>query len=351
MESVKQHWERLSHGPFLRLMRHCVDRIFSGSEGTEPGELDLSIATILALLATPGAFISLFCLDHYGSLILFLRGQSVRFDPYAASAGDEYFFIVLAMVVAGAVAVWKWDRLVPDRRDYSNLAPLPISSSRIFLANLAALSVLAVVLSLDVNAVSSFLFPLVVCAQETPHVFEVFFATHTLTIVAASAFGFLAVFALLGTFMALLPYRVFRKTSIYARCAIVFVLMALFTTSFSVPRKMQHLGHDPRAWVHLPPPAVVSRAVSGFTRAEERDLDLARQRGDRGVALRAPGVPRRVFLVLRAMFCAKRGNHGESARRALGAGFHGFPLARRPAFEECIPARLLSIRFSDDLSE
>lgn len=255
MESVKQHWERLSHGPFLRLMRHCVDRIFSGSEGTEPGELDLSIATILALLATPGAFISLFCLDHYGSLILFLRGQSVRFDPYAASAGDEYFFIVLAMVVAGAVAVWKWDRLVPDRRDYSNLAPLPISSSRIFLANLAALSVLAVVLSLDVNAVSSFLFPLVVCAQETPHVFEVFFATHTLTIVAASAFGFLAVFALLGTFMALLPYRVFRKTSIYARCAIVFVLMALFTTSFSVPRKMQHLGHDPRAWVQLPPPA------------------------------------------------------------------------------------------------
>ena len=247
MQSVKQHWERLSHGPFLRLVLHCVDRIFS-SEGTEPGELDLSVATILALLATPGAFVSLFCLDHYGSLMLLLRGQSVRFDPYTASAGDEYFFIVLAMVVAGAVAVWKWDRLLPDRRDYLNLAPLPISSSRVFLANLAALSALAVVLSLDVNAVPSFLFPLVVCAQETPHVFEVFLTTHMLTIVAASAFGFLAVFALLGTFMALLPYRVFRRTSLYARCAIVFVLMALFTTSFSVPRKMQHLGHVPRAW-------------------------------------------------------------------------------------------------------
>jgi hypothetical protein len=255
MESVKQHWERLSHRPFLRLTRHCVDRIFSGGEGAEPGELDLSIATILALLSTPGAFVSLFCMDHYGSLILFLRGQSVRFDPYAASAGDEYFFIVLAMVVAGAVAVWKWDRFVPDRCDYSNLSPLPISSSRIFLANLAALAVLAVVLSLDMNAASSFLFPLVVCAQATPHVFEIFFATHTLTIVAASAFGFLAVFALLGTFMAVLPYRVFRKTSMYARCAIVFVLMALFTTSFSVPRKMQHLGQVPRAWAQVPPPA------------------------------------------------------------------------------------------------
>jgi hypothetical protein len=255
MESVKQRWERFSRGPFTRLVRHCVHRIFSGGEGVEPGELDLSIATILALLATPGAFVSLFCMDHYGSLLLFLRGQQIRFDPYTESVGDEYFFIVLAMVVAGAVAVWKWDRLVPDRRDYSNLAPLPMSSSRIFLANLAALSALAVVLSLDVNAVSSFLFPLVVCAQQTSHVFAVFLVTHAVTIVAASAFGFLAVFALLGILMALLPYRAFRKASIYVRCAIVFALMALLTTSFSAPGKMQHLRNMSHAWVRLPPSA------------------------------------------------------------------------------------------------
>src|SRR5271155_1407787 len=139
MQLAKQYRERLLHGPFLRLPRPCVDRIFSGSEGTEPGELDLSIATVLALLATPGAFISLFCMDHYGSLLLFLRGQSIDFDPYTASSSDEYFFIVLAMVVAGAVAVWKWDRLLPDRRDYANLAPLPIASRHIFFANLAGL--------------------------------------------------------------------------------------------------------------------------------------------------------------------------------------------------------------------
>ena len=255
MELAKQHWERLSHGPFARLARHCVDRIFSGSEGAEPGELDLSIAAILALLATPGAFVALFCMDHYGSLLLFLRGQQIRFDPYAESLGDEYFFIVLAMVVAGGVAVWKWDRLLPDRRDHANLAPLPIASSRIFLANLTALSALAVVLSLDVNAVSSFLFPLVVCAQQTPRVFEVFLVTHAVTIVASSAFGFLAVFALLGALMALLPYRGFRRASIFARSAIAFVLMTLLTTSVSIPRTMQSLGHVSRAWAHLPPPA------------------------------------------------------------------------------------------------
>jgi hypothetical protein len=255
MESAKQRWETISQGPFARLVRHCVERIFSASEGAEAGELDLSIATILALFAAPGAFVALFCMDHYGSLILFLRGQSVRFDPFTESVGDEYFFIVLAMVVAGAVAAWKWDRLVPDRRDYANLAPLPVGSSRIFLANLAALSMLAIVLSLDVNAVSSFLFPLVVCAQQSDRVFVVFLATHTAAIVAASAFGFLGVFAILGIPMALLPYRVFRKASIYARCGIVLLLMALLATSFSVPRKVQHLRDASHAWVQVPPPA------------------------------------------------------------------------------------------------
>jgi hypothetical protein len=255
MESVKQRWERISHGPFPRLVRHCVDRIFSASEGAEAGELDLSIATILALLAAPGAFVALFCMDHYGSLMHFLRGQPIRFDPYTESAADEYFFIALAMVVAGAVAAWKWDRLVPDRRDYANLAPLPISSSQIFLANLAALSMLAVVLSLDVNAVSSFLFPLVVCAQQPDRVFVVFLASHATAVVAASAFGFLAVFAVLGILMALLPYRVFRKTAIYARCGIVFLLMTLLATSFSVPHEVNHLRNAAHPWTQLPPAA------------------------------------------------------------------------------------------------
>jgi hypothetical protein len=232
-----------------------VDRIFSAGESAEPGELDPGVAAVLALLATPGAFVSLFLTDHYGSLILWLRGRPTSFDPYTMSSSDEYFFIVLAMAVAGAVAVWKWDRLVPGRRDYANLAPLPIAGSRIFFANLVALALLAVVLSLDVNAVSSVLFPLVVCWQQSSNVFPEFLATHAITVVLASAFGFLAVFAVLGIFMAVLPYRVFRKVSVYARCGIVFLLMILFATSFSVPREMQRLGQDSRAWMALPPPA------------------------------------------------------------------------------------------------
>ena len=113
---------------------------------------------------------------------------------------------------------------------------------------------------------------------------------------------------------------------------------------------MQYLGHVRR------PSGRACRHRLGFwgcvrfyADRRARPGDLARRRGDRWVALRAPGVARCVFIVLRAMFCAKRGNHGESARRARGAGVRGFSVARRPVFEKRIPARLLSIRFSDNL--
>ncbi len=98
---------------FTRLMRHSIERVMHG--GDESGELDFGIGAMLALLAAPGAFASV-----------------------AASLHDEYFFIVLAMVAAGAVAIWKWDALIPDRRDYVNLAPLPIPAKQILYANLAS---------------------------------------------------------------------------------------------------------------------------------------------------------------------------------------------------------------------
>ena len=83
---------------------------------------------ILTLLAIPGGFVSLFLLDKYATLLQWLRGANFP-DPLLVSLPDEYFFIVLSMTVSGAVAVWRWDAIFPDRRDYMNLVHLPISST------------------------------------------------------------------------------------------------------------------------------------------------------------------------------------------------------------------------------
>jgi hypothetical protein len=55
--------------------------------------------------------------------------------------------------------------------------------------------------------------------------------------------------------MATLPYRAFRKVSVFVRSAMVFLFMALITTSFSVPVRIERLAPVARFWTSLPPPA------------------------------------------------------------------------------------------------
>ena len=104
-----------------------------------------------------------------------LRGAT-NVDPLLVALPDEYFFIVLSMTVTGAVAVWRWDAIFPDRRDYMNLVPLPISTRTIFFANLVAVLFLVGLVAVDVNAASCILFPMVVGATQSKFLFFVKFA-------------------------------------------------------------------------------------------------------------------------------------------------------------------------------
>src|SRR5690349_18287627 len=205
--------------PFPLLVRLFIARVFRGSGSSEDTELDLSIGLILALLALPGAFYSLFLLEKYSTLLQWMHGQK-ELDPLAGALPDEYFFIVLSMVVTGVVAVWRWDSIFPDRRDYANLVPLPISLRSIFLANLAAILLLALLLAVDVNAASAVLFPLVVSASEnTLSFFLHFVGVHTFVVVLASVFSFCTVFAIVGALMIVVPYSSFRRISFYLRAS------------------------------------------------------------------------------------------------------------------------------------
>ena len=244
-----EHGEESSHPtsrkPFARLVQHCIDRaLHGGGDEATPGELDFGIGALLALLAAPGAFVTNGMLEKFGSLFLFLRRES-HFNAYAASLPDQYFFIVLAMVVTGAVAIWKWDALIPGRRDYVNLAPLPIPPRHILYANAVALLLLAGALALDVNAASSIIFPLIVCGSQLSLKYvAVFFATHLLSVVLASVFSFFFVLAILGLLMAALPYRVFRQYSVYIRCGMIVFLAAALSTSFATSEMLQHLSQS-----------------------------------------------------------------------------------------------------------
>ncbi len=76
--------------PFWSLVAYFLMRMFA-AEGEQSDEgMSLGLGAVLAILALPGAFASLFLLDKYSTLLQWLRGQR-HFDFYQASAADEYF--------------------------------------------------------------------------------------------------------------------------------------------------------------------------------------------------------------------------------------------------------------------
>ena len=164
-QSLLKRWDDSSQRPVLLLMRLFSGRIFKGGGELGADELDLGITVVLIFLAMPGTLVSLAMFEKYGSLIRFLRGDG-SFDPFTATIPDEYFFIVLSMSISCAVALWRWNSIFPDRRDYANLVHLPVPLSSIFFANLFAVASLAGLLTFVVNLSSFVLFPIAVLGSE-----------------------------------------------------------------------------------------------------------------------------------------------------------------------------------------
>src|SRR4051812_23235276 len=240
--------------PFVHLIFYFLKRMFSGEDEEGVESVSLGLGVVLAFLAAPGALASLFLMDKYSTLLQFFRGQR-GFDPYRASIADEYFFIVLSMTITGLVMVAHWNRLFPDRRDFWNLAVLPIPIRQVFLANFAALSLLAVVFAIDVNAVSTVLFPAFVTMSDGS--FAAFFRTmaaQAAAVLSASLFSFFAVFALVGILMLVSPGRWFKRVSVAARMVLVVALLVEFFSNLVVQLVSGRLPAHAGAYVQFLPP-------------------------------------------------------------------------------------------------
>jgi hypothetical protein len=250
---IPSRWDRYRQRSFWRLVDLFSARIFRGGGDADAEGLDLGIGLVLTLLAMPGGFVSLLLLNKYASFLQWLRGMT-NVDPLSVSFPDEYFFIVLSMTVTGAVAVWRWDAIFPDRRDYINLVHLPISTRTIFFANLIAVLFLIGLIAIDVNAASCVLFPMVVAAMQTHFLFFLEFAfVHATAVVLSSVFSFFTVFSFLGVLMAVLPVATLKRVSTYVRGLIVVYLVTLLCTSFAVPYNLARSSQKAPLWAYLFP--------------------------------------------------------------------------------------------------
>lgn len=245
--------QQLRRRPFPRLVAHFASVIIQSGQESGASELNLSLGALLAILAVPGGFMSILLFDKYSSLLAWMRRRPML-DPLVISIPDKYFFIVFSMVITGIVTVIKWDRILPGRQDYANLAPLPLPSRNILLANLAAIVLLASIFAIDVNAASAVLFPLVVLSGGARSSVPMFMGVHALCVILASAFTFFGCFAVMGLLMTCLPRRAFRPVSMIARLTILVILIAGLCTSFAVTPLLAKLHANPHSWVRFVPP-------------------------------------------------------------------------------------------------
>jgi hypothetical protein len=85
------------------LTRHFFRRFFDSDTIQVEGETLTTIIRAISVVAAPGLM-----------LAFFLQNQYPRRSQWGAIQ-DQYFFVLFSFVVMGAIAIFEWEMLFPDR--------------------------------------------------------------------------------------------------------------------------------------------------------------------------------------------------------------------------------------------
>jgi hypothetical protein len=201
------------------LVRHFFQRFFDTESLSPQGEPEANIVQTLGLLAAPGGFLALLL------QLLTIRGWSLVLI--------RCWFISFSMIVIGFIVVFEWDALFPDRRDYQVLTPLPIRLSTLFLGKAWALGIFLAMFLLDINFLSTLLWAGIDGGKD---LFGIL-AAHMITVTLSGLFAALAMAAVQGILITVLPSNVFRRVSVAIQTLLMGALvMLLFVSPFLADR-------------------------------------------------------------------------------------------------------------------
>ncbi len=102
-----------------RLLTHHFFRRFFDSDTVQiEGETLTTVMRAIAMVAAPGLICAFFLQNQYPGTIAW------------GAIEDQYFFVLLSFVVMGAVAIFEWEMLFPDRSDFLILTPIAAETAR-----------------------------------------------------------------------------------------------------------------------------------------------------------------------------------------------------------------------------
>jgi hypothetical protein len=235
---------------FRLLLKLFQNRFFENDAVSPGGGFQTSIYQVLGVLITLGLCVSYLVLPQFLALAL-------RPVTPLTNWGFRVLWLGLAAYsfgVAGFAAVFYWDTLFPDRRDFLILAPFPIAVRELIGAKFLALIRFLFLLVLAINAAPNLLLLL---AMFIPKIrgLGMHLAVAQLAVTwGASIFGFLAVAAFEGVLIAITSVRVFRRISPWIQMlGMSFMLLSILGFPFySALFPLALLQHQ--LWFSLFPP-------------------------------------------------------------------------------------------------
>lgn len=206
------------------LVRHFFNRLFDSELIASGGSLAESAATVLGLLWASGIPVAWVTVNKHW-LMSIRTPEAIR---QAVTWSDREFLISMSMAIMGAVAIFCWESVFPDRRDCLILSGLPLRPSLLMGAKLTTLAGTFVATTVMANFVTTFFFPIATMFRGTVDEGLLAYASHIITVGSASAFVFLTMLAVQGLLANLLPYRVFQRASAWVQLLALFGILFLF---------------------------------------------------------------------------------------------------------------------------
>jgi hypothetical protein len=120
---------------FRLLVRLFHGRFFENDSVAPGSGFETNIYQVVGFLVAAGWFISYFMLPPFLLLSRLPQGPQVMW----AVEGLRLFFTTFSFAIVGFAAVFQWDMLFPDRRDFLVLGPFPLRLWEVLAARIVAL--------------------------------------------------------------------------------------------------------------------------------------------------------------------------------------------------------------------
>jgi hypothetical protein len=219
---------------FSILTKHFFVRLFRNDTVEFEDQMKERLIVVLVTLAV--------IIGYSSQTVLF----KYHFVPDANRSWQEKTYIfTLMMIFFGIVTVLEWDILFPDRRDFLNLAPMPVRWRTVFLAKMASFVAFVGLFSVAMTSFSSLLFSMYLTEWRANSLILAgrYVISHVVSGFAANFVVFFGFIFLQFFLMALLPQAFYKRISLLVRflllAALVFILLgflvmpAILGTSFA----------------------------------------------------------------------------------------------------------------------